>query len=171
MDFRKFSGVRVNQNFRLVSNPVNVHSLSRYPFNGHAEVFGTIVPGNILIVVSAELCVLVAGWMLLLISQPHEIQIRFAAGSCNALIDGRKVRHDGFVFPAHVLWWIEFVLNLSRSHLLQFFESFVQFLIPGHDARNCAVSNLISATAILIRYAAQPHIYDAYDCGIVLHDN
>lgn len=60
MDFKHFAGLGVHQKLRLVTDPVDVHPLSRYPLHRHAEALGAVAGGDILIEVMTELGVLVA---------------------------------------------------------------------------------------------------------------
>ena len=100
-------------------NPVDVHLLSRNPFYGHAELVGAMVGIQILVVVVTKLGVLVAGWMLLLVLEPLELEIGLAAFLHDSLMNNSKIRHNILSFSADVIWRIK-----NRFHIgtLSFFR-------------------------------------------------
>lgn len=102
MDFKHLAGLGIHQKLRLVADPVDVHPLSRNPLHRHTETLGAVVGGNILVEVVAELGVLVAAGMLLLVPKPHEVEIGLAAIPVDAVVDGSAVGHDVLRLPADI---------------------------------------------------------------------
>lgn len=94
MYFQQFTGLSVHQKLWLVADLVDVHPFSRDPLNDHTEVLRPVVCADILVEVMAELGVLVAGGMLLLVPEPQEVEVRFAALPVDTVVDGLVVRHD-----------------------------------------------------------------------------
>ena len=79
MHLPEFAGLRIHQKLRLVTGPVDVHSLSGDPFHGHTQRTGAVVRIDIQLEVMAELGVLIARRIRLLIPEPHIVQIGLAA--------------------------------------------------------------------------------------------
>ena len=73
-----------------------------------------MVGGDILVEVVAELGVLVAAGMLLLVPQPHEVEIRLAALPVDAVVDGPEVGHDVLGLPADIGGRVEGGLHPSE---------------------------------------------------------
>ena len=67
---------------------------------------------HILVEVMAELGVLVAAGMLLLVPKPHEVEVRLAALPVDAVVDGREVGHNILRLPADIGGRIEGCLHL-----------------------------------------------------------
>lgn len=169
MHLPQLAGLRVHQKLRLVADPVDVHPLTRNPLHRHTEALGPVVGGDILVEVIAELCVLVAGGMLFLVSEPHEVQISLAALPVDAVVDDLKVRHDIFRLPTDIGGRIEGSLHLRSRHLLQNLQRDALGLVAGHDEIHGAVANTVAAAAILVGDAPQAHLDDAKNGRAVLH--
>ena len=169
MDFKHFAGLGVHQKLRLVADPVDVHPLAGNPFHRHAEALGAVVGGDILVEVVAELGVLVAAGMLLLVAEPHEVEIRLAALPVDAVVDGPEVGHDVLGLPADIGGRVEGGLHLRAGHLLQDFQRDALGPVAGHDAVDGAVADTVAAAAIIVGDAPQAHLDDAKNGRAVLH--
>ena len=169
MDFKHFAGLGVHQKLRLVADPVDVHPLAGNPFHRHTEALGAVVGGDILVEVVAELGVLVAAGMLLLVPQPHEVEIRLAALPVDAVVDGPEVGHDVLGLPADIGGRVEGGLHLRARHLFQDFQRDALGPVAGHDAVDGAVADTVPAAAIIVGDAPQAHLDDAKNDRAVLH--
>ena len=169
MHLPQLAGLRVHQKLRLVTDPIDVHPLSGDAFHRHTEALRSVVGSDIPVEVMAELGVLVAGRMLLLVSEPHEVQVCFAALPVDAVVDGLVVRHDVLGFPADIGGRVEGCFHRLAGHLLQDLQGDALFPIPGHDEIHGAVANTVAAAAIVVGDALQAHLDDAKDGCAVLH--
>ncbi len=169
MDFKHFAGLGVHQKLRLVADPVDVHPLAGNPFHRHAEALGAVVGGDILVEVVAKLSVLVAAGMLLLVPQPHEVEVGLAALPVDAVVDGPEVGHDVLGLPADIGGRVEGGLHLRAGHLLQDFQRDALGPVAGHDKIHGAVADTVPAAAIIVGDAPQAHLDDAKNGRAVLH--
>lgn len=118
----------------------------------------------------AELGVLVATGMLLLVPEPHEVEVRFAALPVDAVVDGLEVRHDVLGLPADIGGRIEGGLHSSPGICLRTSRRVpLTQPVAGHDEVECAVANTVPATAIVVRDASETHLDDVKNGRAVLH--
>ena len=169
MHLPQFAGLSVHQKLRLVADPVDVHPLSRNPLHGHTKALGPMVGADILVEVMAELGVLVTGGMLLLISEPQEVQVGLAALPVEAGIDGLIIRHDVLGLPADIGGRVEGCFDFLSRHLLQDLQWDALFQVSGHDEIHGAVSYTVAVAAIVVGDALKTHLDDAKNGRAVLH--
>lgn len=144
------AGLRVHQQLRLVTDPVDIHPLAGNPFHRHTEALGAVMGGDILVEVVAKLGVLVTAGMLLLIPKPHEIEVGLAALPVDAVVDGPEVGHDVLGLPADIGGRVEGGLHLRARHLLQDLQSDALSPVAGHDKVDGAVADIVAAAAIVV---------------------
>ena len=169
MHLPQFAGLSVHQKLRLVADPVDVHPLSRNPLHGHTKALGSVVGADILVEIMAELGVLVAGGMLLLISEPQEVQVGLAAFPVEAGVYGLVVRHDVLGLPADIGGRVEGCFDVLSRHLLQNLQWDALLQISGHDEIHGAVANTVAVAAIVVGDALKTHLDDAKNGRAVLH--
>ena len=128
-----------------------------------------MVGGDILVEVVTELGVLVAAGMLLLVPEPHEVEIGLAALPVDAVVDGLKVGHDVLRFPADIGGWIKGCFHLRTRHLLQDIQRDAFRPVAGHDKIDGAVADTVAVAAIVIGDTPQAHLNDAKNGRSVLH--
>ena len=85
------------------------------------------------------------------------------------LVDGFKIRHDVLRLPADIGMRIEDSFYLLTRHLFEALQRDTLFQVAGHDEIHSAVSNTVSATAIVVRDALETHLDDDKDGCTVLH--
>ena len=119
--------------------------------------------------VMAELGVLVAGGMLLLVPEPHEVEVRLAALPVEAVIDGLVVRHDVLGLSADIGGRVEGCFDFLSRHLLQNLQRDALLQISGHDEVHGAVANTVAVAAIVVGDALETHLDDAKNGRAVLH--
>ena len=117
----------------------------------------------------AELGVLVAAGMLLLVPKPHEVEIRLAALPVDAVVDCPEVGHDVLRLPADIGGRVEGGLYLRARHLFQNLQRDALGPVAAHDEVNSAVANTVPAAAIVIGDTPQAHLDDAKNGRAVLH--
>ena len=117
----------------------------------------------------AELGVLVAGRMLLLVPEPQKIQVCLAALPVEAGIDGLVVRHDVLGLPADIGGRVEGCFDFLSRHLLQNLQWDALLQISGHDEVYGAVANTVAVAAIVVGNALETHLDDAKNDSAVLH--
>lgn len=169
MHLPQFAGLSVHQKLRLVADPVDVHPLSRNPLHGHTKALGSVVGADILVEIMAELGVLVAGGMLLLISEPQEVEVCLAAFPVEAGVYGLVVRHDVLGLPADIGGRVERCFDFLSRHLLQDLQWDALLQISGHDEIHGAVANTVAVAAIVVGDALKTHLDDAKNGRAVLH--
>ena len=128
-----------------------------------------MVGADILVEIMAELGVLVAGGMLLLISEPQEVQVGLAALPVEAGIDGLIIRHDVLGLPADIGGRAEGRFDFLSRHLLQDLQWDALFQVSGHDEIHGAVANTVAVAAIVVGDALKTHLDDAKNGRAVLH--
>jgi hypothetical protein len=131
---------------------------SKYPT---VEAFGAVVLFYELLEVVAVLSVLIPYGTLFLVLQPQVEKICLATGLGKTFIHRLIIRHYGNVLPYDVFWRIYESFDFLRRHLFQRFEILTGILETIHDKGNGAVADTIPVSAVIKRYAALSHIYDA----------
>lgn len=169
MHLPDFAGLGVHQKLRLVTDPVDVHPLSRDPLHCHAKALGPVVSADILVEIMAELGVLVAGGMLLFVPEPQEVEVCLAALPVDTGVDGLIVRHDVLRLPADIGGRVEGCFDFLSRHLLQNLQWDALFQVSGHDEIHGAVANTEAVAAIVIGDALKTHLDDAKNGRAVLH--
>ena len=117
----------------------------------------------------AELGVLVAGGMLLLVPEPHEVEVRLAALLVDTVIDNLVVRHDVLRLPADIGGRVEGCFDFLGGHLLQDLQWDALFQVLGHDEIHGTVANTVAVAAIVVGNALETHLDDAKNGRAVLH--
>ena len=107
--------------------------------------------------------------MVLLIPEPHEVQIGFAAFLSDPGVDGLIVRHDVLGLPADVGGRIKGSLHFLSRHLLQDIQRDALRPVTGHDEVHGTVANTVAIAAIVVGDALQAHLDDAKNGCAVLH--
>ena len=166
MDFKHLAGLGVHQKLRLVADPVDIDPFSWYSLYRHAEALGAVMGGDIPVEVVA---VLVAGGMLLLVPEPHEVEVGLAALPVDAVVDGPEVGHDVLRLPADIGVRVEGGLHLRAWHLLENLQRDALGPVAGHDEVDGAVADTVPAAAIIVGDAPQAHLDDAKNGRAVLH--
>lgn len=120
-----------------------------------------MVSADILVEIMAELGVLVAGGMLLLVPEPQEVEVCLAALPVEAGIDGLIIRHDVLRLPADIGGRVEGCFDFLSRHLLQNLQRDALFQVSGHDEIHGAVANTVAVAAIVVGDALETHLDDA----------
>lgn len=128
-----------------------------------------MVGADIPVEVIAELGVLVAGGMLLLVSEPQEVEVCLAALPVEAVIDGLVVRHDVLRLPADIGGRVEGCFDFLSRHLLQNLQWDALLQISSHDEVHGAVANTVAVAVIVVGNALETHLDDAKNGRAVLH--
>lgn len=128
-----------------------------------------MVGADIPVEVMEELGVLVAGGMLLLVSEPQEVEVCLAALPVEAVIDGLVVRHDVLRLPADIGGRVEGCFDFLSRHLLQNLQWDALLQISSHDEVHGAVANTVAVAAIVVGNALETHLDDAKNGRAVLH--
>lgn len=128
-----------------------------------------MVGADIPVEVMAELGVLVAGGMLLLVSEPQEVEVCLAALPVEAVIDGLVVRHDVLRLPADIGGRVEGCFDFLSRHLLQNLQWDALLQISSHDEIHGAVANTVAVAVIVVGNALETHLDDAKNGRAVLH--
>ena len=128
-----------------------------------------MVGADILVEVMAELGVLVAGGMLLLVPEPQKVQVCLAALPVDTGVDDLIVRHDVLRLPADIGGRVEGCFDFLSRHLLQNLQWDALLQISGHDEIHGAVANTVAVAAIVVGNALETHLDDAKNGRAVLH--
>ena len=124
---------------------------------------------DILVEVMAELGVLVAGGMLLLVPEPQEVEVCLAALPVDVGVDGLIVRHDVLGLPADIGGRVEGCFDFLSRHMLQNLQRDALFQVSGHDEIHGIVANTVAVAAIVVGDALETHLDDAKNGRAVLH--
>lgn len=84
------------------------------------------------------------------------------------VVDGFKIRHDALRLPTDVGGRIEDSFYLLTGHLPENLQRNTLAQVAGHDEIHSAVSNTVSAAAIVLGNALEAYLDDAKDGCAVL---